>query len=112
AGPGARVSLGDRFGRFANGMRDAILPDGRDRGWASERPSGSRWLEFAGRALPRLALFVAVALLISAIALFAFRAAYADKVYPAVAVGDVPVGGMTVDQAVAAVEDRAAELES
>src|SRR5665811_1593449 len=46
-----------------------------------------------------------------AMLLFAFRALYAGKVYPAVAVGDVPVGGLTVDEAVAVVEARAAELE-
>ncbi len=63
------------------------------------------------RLLPRLVLMGAVGLLLFAVLLFAFRAVYADRVYPAVAVGDVPVGGLTVDDAVAAVEARAAELE-
>jgi vancomycin resistance protein YoaR len=61
--------------------------------------------------LPRLFLIAALGLLVSAIALFAFRATYADKVYPAVAVGDVNVGGMTVDQAAATVERRAEAME-
>jgi vancomycin resistance protein YoaR len=75
------------------------------------RRAGRGWIGRLGVAVPRLALIAAVALLLSAIGLFAFRAAYADKVYPAVAVGDVNVGGMTVDQAVAHVERRAGEME-
>src|SRR5690606_11541607 len=64
-----------------------------------------------GRAVSRLALIVAATLLVVSIGLFTFRAVYAYRVYPAVAVGDVSVGGLTVDEAVAAVEQRARELE-
>ncbi len=93
---------------MAGAMHNSMLPAGG----APRAPRGAqRWIGRLGVVLPRLTLFVAIALLISAIALFAFRAAYADKVYPAVAVGDVPVGGMTVDQAVAAVESRAEQME-
>jgi vancomycin resistance protein YoaR len=106
-GASAGMPLGEWFGRATGALRDTVLPHND-----ASRDAGTRWLGFAGRALPRLALFAAITLLVSAIALFAFRAAYADKVYPAIAVGDVPVGGMTADEAVAAVEDRAAELES
>lgn len=70
------------------------------------------WLARVGRLVPRLLLVTAIMLLLFAVALFAFRATYADKVYPAIAVGDVNVGGMTVNQAAAAVERRADELES
>lgn len=63
------------------------------------------------RLLPRLALTGAVLLLLFAVAMFVFRVSYSDRIYPAVAVGDVPVGGMTVDEAVTAVEMRAADLE-
>ncbi|HEV2128920.1 MAG TPA: VanW family protein [Thermomicrobiales bacterium] len=69
------------------------------------------WATRLGRLIPRLLLVLALALLVAAIALFTFRAIYVDKVYPAIAVGDVSVGGMTVEQAVATVEQRAAELE-
>ena len=98
-----------RLSRMGGVMHNSILP-------ASQRSRGDSfgappWVSRLGILLPRLALFVAVALLISAVALFAFRAAYANKVYPAVAVGDVPVGGLTVDQAVAAVESRAELME-
>jgi vancomycin resistance protein YoaR len=111
-GPVTRAPMGARLGQIGHALRDAVLPDEWSHATEEDRSAGARWLGRFGRAIPRLALFAAVALLISAVALFAFRAAYADKVYPAIAVGDVPVGGMTVDQAVAAVEDRAAELEN
>jgi vancomycin resistance protein YoaR len=91
-------------------MRDTVLPAAAGAGRA--RGEQRAWLTRLGVVLPRLFLIAAVALLASAIGLFAFRAAYADKVYPAVAVGDVPVGGMTVDQAAATVHHRAEELES
>jgi vancomycin resistance protein YoaR len=64
------------------------------------------------RLLPRLFLIVAIGLLLGALAILAFRATFSDRIYPAVVVGDVDVGGMTVEQAVAAVEARAADLEA
>ncbi len=63
------------------------------------------------RLAPRVILIVAVTLLLGALAVFAFRAAFSDRIYPAVIAGDVDVGGMTVDQAVAATRQRAAEIE-
>ncbi len=112
SGPVTRAPVSVRLGQVAHAVHEAVLPADVDITTDDERDSGSRWLGYVRRAVPRLLLIAAIALLISAIGLFAFRAAYADKVYPAIAVGDVPVGGMTVNQAVAAVEDRAAELES
>jgi vancomycin resistance protein YoaR len=95
-------------------VRSSIMPDSADGhgGRTFGRGTGhAAWAARLGRLVPRLLLIVAVALLASAIALFVFRAAYADKVYPAVAVGDVYVGGMTADQAASTVEQRAAQLE-
>lgn len=112
SGPVTRAPVSVRLGQVAHAVHEAVLPADVDITTDDERDSGSRWLGYVRRAVPRLLLIAAIALLISAIGLFAFRAAYADKVYPAIAVGDVPVGGMTVNQAVAAVEERAAELES
>jgi vancomycin resistance protein YoaR len=43
--------------------------------------------------------------------LFVFRQAYADRIYPAVVVGDVSVGGLTVTEAEDRLTARAAELE-
>ncbi|CAA9538007.1 MAG: Vancomycin B-type resistance protein VanW [uncultured Thermomicrobiales bacterium] len=53
---------------------------------------------------------MAALLLIATAALLAFRGAYADKVYPAVAVGDVPVGGLPRDAAETRLAERAAAL--
>jgi vancomycin resistance protein YoaR len=61
----------------------------------------------ARRILP--ALLVMTLLLV--IGLVAFRVIYEDRVYPAVVVGDVAVGGLTVPEAQARLTDRAAELE-
>ena len=44
--------------------------------------------------------------------LMLMRAAYADRVYPAVVVADVAVGGLTADEAAAAIRQRAAAIES
>ncbi len=84
---------------------------GQHAGFRRQPAPASPWTARLVRLVPRLMLIVAVLLLASAVALLAFRAAYADKVYPAIAVGDVNVGGMTVDQAAATVEGRATELE-
>jgi vancomycin resistance protein YoaR len=112
------AALGAWLGRTGRSLRDAVLPEERYGPLrapgenAAPAATGERaWIGRLGRALPRLALIAAAAMLVVAIALFAFRAAYADKVYPAVAVGDVNVGGMTVDQAAAAVEERAEAME-
>jgi vancomycin resistance protein YoaR len=106
------------LGRAVDAVRHAVLPEARPASMQDalpESPVGddgiAGWPRRVARLGSRLALIAALALLVTAVALFAFRAVYADKVYPAVAVGDVPVGGMTVEQAVATVEARAAELE-
>jgi vancomycin resistance protein YoaR len=111
----ARLPVGEWLGRTTEVLRDAVLPEERDDATASAGSTagdgGSTWPGRVGRLAPRLTLILAVGLLAVAFGLFGLRAVFADRVYPAVAVGDVAVGGMTVDQAVAAVEQRAAELE-
>ena len=98
-----------QWGRMTGMVHNSMSPASDETRFG---PSGAElWVSRLGVVLPRLALFGAVVLLVAAIALFAFRAAYADKVYPAVAVGDVNVGGMTADQAAAAVENRAERME-
>jgi vancomycin resistance protein YoaR len=47
-----------------------------------------------------------------AVVLLTVRATHAERIYPAVTVADVPVGGMTVHQAAAALADRAEAIES
>ncbi|MGC4106612.1 MAG: VanW family protein [Thermomicrobiales bacterium] len=56
---------------------------------------------------PRLGLAMVGVLLLLAIGLLGFRVAYGDRIYPAVIVGDVSVGGMTPSQAQSAIQARA-----
>lgn len=65
-----------------------------------------------GTGLTRLGVAATALLLVAAIGLFAFRTAYHDRIYPAVVVGDVEVGGLTPSQATAKVGARASELEN
>jgi vancomycin resistance protein YoaR len=108
----AGVPIREWVGRAARGVRGSVLPEERDdappcAGSDAGRGSVTR----LGRLVTRLVLIAAVALLVTAVALFAFRAVYAAKVYPSVVIGDVSVGGMTVDEAVATIERRASDLE-
>lgn len=79
---------------------------------AAGRASRRGLLARAARLAPRLLLLAAATLLLGALAMFAFRAVFSDRIYPAVVAGDVEVGGMTVDQAAAATRQRAAEIEA
>ena len=55
---------------------------------------------------------VALVGLAVAVLLLTVRATYADRIFPAVAVADVPVGGMPFDLAATALSDRANAIES
>ncbi|HEV2129205.1 MAG TPA: VanW family protein, partial [Thermomicrobiales bacterium] len=59
----------------------------------------------------RVLLATIVALLLLAVGLVVFRGVYAGRVYPAVVVGDVPVGGLTIDDAQSRLTKRASDLE-
>ncbi len=78
-----------------------------DRISAQPRTLSHRIALLVPRAIVGLALFF----LALAIGLFVFRAFYNDRIFPAVSVGDVPVGGLTVDQAQNRLGERAADLE-
>jgi vancomycin resistance protein YoaR len=67
-------------------------------------------LRFA-RMLPSVIIALVSVLLAAAIALLIFRAIYSDRIYPAVVVGDVRVGGLTTSEAQAELTARAADLE-
>lgn len=62
--------------------------------------------------LPRLLFGVCIVLFALAVGLFAFRALYSDKIYPAVVVGDVQVGGLTEADARDRLSTRAGILET
>ena len=63
------------------------------------------------RLLPRAITGLALLLLALTIGLFAFRAFYSERIYPAVTLGDVPVGGLTTGEAQNLLAERAADLE-
>src|SRR5689334_13370435 len=63
------------------------------------------------RLVPAFLVVLVVALLVGAVALLGFRAMYTDRIYPAVVVGDVNVGGLTAHEAEAVLRQRAADLE-
>jgi vancomycin resistance protein YoaR len=105
--PRPAVAAPGWLGTAVNALREGVMPSRAERGIG---PGGI--LAPLARLLPRLLLIIAVALLIGTLAIFAFRATFADRVFPAVVVGDVQVGGMTVDQAAGAVRQRAAALET
>jgi vancomycin resistance protein YoaR len=55
---------------------------------------------------------VALVGLVLAAGLLTVRAAYSERIFPALTVADVPLGGLPYDAAAAALADRAAEIES
>lgn len=97
-------------------LRQTVLPD-PDAPLVSSPPrtmaaqsSRSPWWRLAAL-LPRCVMGLVAAVLLVAVGLFIFREQYEGRIYPAVAVGDVNVGGLTVAQAEDRLADRAAELE-
>src|ERR687898_868148 len=101
---------------FVQSVRHALLPEvgasvepaAMRRAHAGQRRGAARGV---ARLVPRLIIGGALLMLVVALALFAFRAVYSGRVYPAVVVGDVPVGGMTIAQAENRLVARADELE-
>lgn len=104
----AAATLG-RWDSVTTAVRGWLLPAGGEP--ARGRRSGRGASSVLSRLMARLVFIVAVGLLVFALAMFVFRAVYNDRIYPAIAVGDVNVGGMTIDEAAASIEARAADLE-
>ncbi len=77
---------------------------------ATAPSSNSPWWRLLAL-LPRCVLGIVVAVLLVALGLLAFREMYDGRIYPAVAVGDVGVGGLTVPAAEDRLAQRAAALE-
>ncbi|MDQ3654951.1 MAG: VanW family protein [Chloroflexota bacterium] len=97
-------------------LRQAVLPDADTpvasfvAGPVMIPSSRSRWWRLFAL-LPKCILGIVAAVLVVAIGLLVFRVQYEGRIYPAVAVGDVNVGGLTVSQAEDRLAQRAAELE-
>lgn len=60
----------------------------------------------------RIVLAIALLLLASTVSLYWFRSTYEDRIYPAVRIAGVPVGGMSFAEARAVVGARAEEIET
>lgn len=68
------------------------------------------WSSVGKRLLPRVIAGAGLLLLVIAIGLLVFRVMFDDRIYPAVVVGDVEVGGLTLEQAQDRLEKRASTL--
>ena len=112
------------YGGATRRVGRALLPDGDHHGELDDQDRQPRSQAIDGAVtrpkgisqrvlllIPRAIVGVAVLLLVVAIGLFAFRSFYSDRIYPAVTIGDVPVGGLTTGQAENRLAERAAELE-
>lgn len=95
-------------------LRQSVLPDADAPLLASPAltnsapPTRSRRLL---RLVPTCVLGLMIAVLLFAIGLFGFREMYDGRIYPAVAVAGVPVGGLTSAEAEDRLAERAAALE-
>ncbi|MGB3330371.1 MAG: peptidoglycan binding domain-containing protein, partial [Thermomicrobiales bacterium] len=69
--------------------------------------SGHEFIRRVRQTAPRIGLVIVGGLLLLALGLLAFRVAYGDRIYPAVVVGDVQVGGQTPAEAHASIQARA-----
>jgi vancomycin resistance protein YoaR len=95
-------------------LRDNLLPvDAQHHHARSARPVqvASHPHHRLARLLPTVIVVLVSVLLVAAIALLVFRAMYNERIYPAVVVGDVNVGGLTTSEAEALLIERAANLE-
>jgi len=114
--------LREWYGDAAGRVGRALLPDGDHHDDLDDRDGRPESVTGASNGpgvlghrvlllIPRTIVGFAVLLFVIAIGLFAFRSFYNDRIYPAVIIGDVPVGGLTTGQAENRIAKRAAELE-
>jgi vancomycin resistance protein YoaR len=94
-------------------VRTSVLPDVEaDEPEPGEAAPASRRVRLTRTLQRRLVPALMWVVLLLAVGLVVFRLVYTDRVYPAVVVGDVPVGGLTMAQAEARLTDRAEQLEN
>ena len=111
SGTGYEGSGSSLFVTTMNRLRTSLLPDHGPVKYAEDHPTPVSRTGRALRFLPALVIAVTALLLVAAIALFVFRAMYSERIYPAVVVGDVNVGGLTTNEAETRLTERANQLE-
>ncbi|MGB3307003.1 MAG: VanW family protein [Thermomicrobiales bacterium] len=100
---------------FGDAIRDALSSRRSGRPSGDKGSPGFSTEELRARlvaVLPRLGLVLTALVLAAVLGLLVFRVAFSDRIYPAVIVGDVPVGGLTVQEAENRLNQRATELEN
>ena len=103
-----------RVWRRIEARRDRIYGQGARGATAQPMPQAGRpatWKRVRWYVWRRLVPASIAVVLVLLVALVVFRVLFADRIYPAVVVGDVPVGGLTVEEAEARLIERAAALE-
>ncbi|MFN8591561.1 MAG: VanW family protein [Thermomicrobiales bacterium] len=90
---------------MANGFRPVLT----GRGGSLHLPASI--LSWSRALLLSVAGFLGLAALMLAAALMIVRGAHAEKIFPAVSVADVPIGGLTYQEATAALAQRADQIE-
>lgn len=106
----------DVFGRLTGGIfhriRTSVMPEIDHDTAAGQAGPGAGTRSRTGAVLRRMVPLLMWVILLLAVGLVVFRVAYADRVYPAVVVGDVSVGGLTITQAEEKLTARAELLEN
>jgi vancomycin resistance protein YoaR len=92
-------------------LRHALLPE------HDSTPANVREHERTGMSkvlglVPRVLVAIAAVLLAAAVGMMAFRLVYSERIYPAVVVGDVNVGGLSISEAETRLTERANQLEN
>ncbi|MDQ3443760.1 MAG: VanW family protein [Chloroflexota bacterium] len=97
-------------------LRKSVLPDHDDHlsehAGSGPAPAVQSRLRRLLALVPNMLIGAMAVLLLIAVGLFVFRTWYDDRIYPAVVVGDVNVGGLTAAEAEARLTERAAALET
>jgi len=97
-------------------LRKSVLPDHDDHLTEHAVSGPEPAVQSRSRRLlalvPNMLIGAMAVLLLIAVGLFVFRMWYDNRIYPAVVVGDVNVGGLTAAEAEARLTERAAELET
>lgn len=104
------------FGEAVRGWtsrgKDGSSSDKQPRRPGQAHATGSGLRSSLSAVLPRVGIILTALVLVAAAGLLIFRLTFNDRIYPAVVVGDVPVGGLSMSQAQDKLDQRASQLEN